>query len=164
METKKPKKASNSKKTPRLTRLGVPVKNAAGRKPSVKAVQDKIFECLRNGNTKRTAAILGGIQESTFYDWYNIGLKAIEDGYENEYSEFSKGVDQAISDMKAYVLHCWRKGMDKDWRAALAYAERTDPEFHLKQKVETTQKIEVTQKALLEVPENGRRKKKAQAE
>lgn len=155
MSTTKPKKPKKTQ--PRLSRKGVPVKSSAGRKPSVSKVKDKIFEALRLGNTKRTASAHGGISEITFHEWYAIGIKDIEDGIETEYSLFSIGVDESIKEMKMFVLQCWRNGMAKDWRAALAYAERTDPEFHLKQKIETTQKVEVSQKALIECPNNGRR-------
>lgn len=133
-------------------------KTKIGRKPTIQEKAPLILESLRMGNTNRGAAYSAGICEDTFYRWFNQGMKDKEDGLETEFSEFYEGVNGAIEAAKTFALDCWRKHMPDDWRAAMAYLERRDKDnYSIKQTMDINQNLEVSQKALLELPHNGNR-------
>ena len=130
----------------------------AGRPSLLEEKAPLIYESLRLGNTNRGASYSAGITDETFYAWYRTGKKDLEAGVETKYSVFSLKVDESVEAAKSYALECWRKHMPDDWKAAMAYLERRDRDNYApKQVMEVAQTVEVTQKALLEVPDNKRR-------
>lgn len=134
--------------------------NKVGRKPTIKEKAPLILESLRVGNTNRGAAYSAGVCEDTFYRWFSQGQKDKEDGFDTEFSEFYEGVNASVEAAKSYALDCWRKHMPDDWRAAMAYLERRDKNnYALKQLLDVSQTVEVSQKAFLEIPDNKRREK-----
>lgn len=133
-------------------------KSNAGRKLLIKEKSPAILESLRLGNTNRGAAYSAGITEETFYSWLRQGQRDLESGIKTEYSEFFQAVNECIESAKSYALSCWRKHMPDDWRAAMAFLERRDRDnYALKQVMDVKQEVEVSQKAILQLPDNGRR-------
>lgn len=165
MEEKKTKRNEKTgqfegspQKYQRLSKKGIPVKNASGKRPILKDFQEKIFHYLREGNSKRDAAILSGISEFTFHSWYKAGMDAIVGGYESDYIQFVQGVEEAKAQMRNFAVQNWKKGMNKDWKASVSYLERTDPEnWEIKNKVEVKNETVGPQKGFLNLPDNGRR-------
>lgn len=130
----------------------------AGRKLTISEKAPKIIESLRQGNTKSGACAMANITLETFGSWIRQGTRDIEDGVETEFSLFSVNVTAAIEESNAFALSCWRKHMPEDWRASMAYLERRDRDnYCLKQSLDITQTVEVSQKSKLELPDNGRR-------
>lgn len=66
-------------------------------------VQERICNALREGNTRRVAAILGGIGERTFYDW--LDWADPEHERHNEiYSHFSQAVTRAEAECESEMV------------------------------------------------------------
>lgn len=103
-------------------------------------------------------SIAGMIGYNAYYDWYNAGKEDQDNGIDSEFAQFSQDVDRTLKEYRNSLLNCVRKQAPEDWRAATWLLERSDPEtFNLKTKMEVKQEVEVSQKAILEIPENGRR-------
>lgn len=93
--------------------------------------QDRICNALREGNTRRVAAILGGIGESTFYDWLSWGDPEHEN-YSEKYAEFSEAVTRAEAEAEErMVLILFRDAAlnEKDgYKAAVEWLKRRKPQ------------------------------------
>jgi len=153
------KKKKKPTKLPKVRRDGEKRTTKRGRPSNILKATPIIVKHLKQGCSQRDASILAGISAKTYHDWYSIGLVNKEDEIETEYSLFCDLVDKAKAECRQGLVTNWLNHTNKDWRAAMAYLERTDPEHYaLKQKIETTQKVEVDQKKILEIPDNGRRK------
>ena len=86
----------------------------------------KILDCLREGNTRTTAAHIANIGVSTFYDWLV------------EKPEFKKAVEQVEADSVSELVSKIKKAGDKDWRALSFLLERRSPEWNKQDKVDVT--------------------------
>lgn len=129
-----------------------------GARPKIGLYSPEIIKRRMAGLTIKDS-IAGLINESTYFAWYNVGLEDLNNDIESEYSEFCKLIDNAVKKFKETLVNSIKKHSKDDWRAASWLLERAEPDhYHLKQKVDMVQQIEVTQKALLELPDNGRRK------
>lgn len=129
-----------------------------GRPPAdIKLLGPKIIDALRVGNTIG-GAIAGLIHRNTYLLWLEKGENDLKENIKSDFSEFFNNVNQAKRDYVNNLRRLVENAGEKDWKAASWLLERKDPEnYHLKQKIETTQTIEVTQKAILEIPNNERR-------
>ena len=87
-------------------------------------IQARIVTAIRAGNYAGPAARSAGISEPTYYRWLERGANE-EQGI---YREFHDAVRRAEADAEVHAIVVIRKGMERDWRAALAYVERRYPE------------------------------------
>lgn len=130
-----------------------------GRPPlDIKTLGSQVAESFRYGSTI-AGAIAGLIHRNTYLDWYGKGEEDFSNNIESPFSEFFNKVNTCKQEYITKLRENIEKAAPEDWRAASWLLERKEPDvYNLKQKVEATQKIEHTQKALLEIPDNGRRK------
>lgn len=113
--------------------------NPRGRPKVPEEKRKIILECLRKGNTKKDSCLAAGVTQTTFAEWILKATEYREQGVDNEYTDFSLQVDQAMADARRFVQECWQKHIPNDWRAGMAYLERTDPEnWVVKQKMDVT--------------------------
>lgn len=88
---------------------------------------ERILQALRDGNTHKTAAAIGGIATSTFYDWIK------------ERVEFSEAVKKAEADSEAWHVQNIRRQAQSTWQASAWMLERRNPsEFGRKDKLDVT--------------------------
>lgn len=96
----------------------------AGRKTKLnKKLQDRVYEALRGGNTRRVAALVAGIDESTFYAWINRG-----EAGEAPFAEFLKTVKAAEAEAEEESLLQIKTAARDSWQAAAWYLERKRPD------------------------------------
>lgn len=161
-----PAEAAKPKKTPAKKKPRAPLKkpnrpkeiNPIGRPKIPEETRNAVLQFLREGNSKRDACLGAGMSIATLCDWQAKAADFREKGIVNEYTKFIEQVEQAQAEARRFALQCWKSHMPTDWRAAMSYLERTDPEhYRLNQKMDVNQTMEVTQKAILEIPDNGRR-------
>ena len=82
---------------------------------------DGICRYLRVGNSQRDSALLGGIAESTFYEWMKE-------------AEFSECIKKAELECKARNIAIIQKAAETTWQAGAWWLERKySSEFALKQ-------------------------------
>jgi transposase-like protein len=136
----KPKKRGPKPKEVKATPKPRPKsENSVGRPKVPEEKRKIILDCLRKGNTKKDSCLAAGITPSTFSEWIVKATDYREQGIENEYTEFSAQVDEAMAQARRFVQECWQKHIPNDWRAGMAYLERTDPEnWVVKQKMDVT--------------------------
>ena len=80
---------------------------------------EMIFDSLREGATRSTAARIVGINRRTFQRWMGRGRDG-DDGY----VEFYIGVHQAEAFALRGMVESIKRGARKDWRAAAWFLER----------------------------------------
>lgn len=129
----------------------------AGAKSKFSSVKDEIIKRILDGCSIKDRC--GGlITQTTYYEWLIIGNKDIEQNLETEYSEFSVNVKESEKKYRLSLINMIKTHTIKDWKAGAWLLERSDPEtYKLKDKVDMKQEIEVQQKAILEIPDNGDR-------
>ncbi len=132
----------------------------AGAKSKLDSVKEEIIKRTLDGCSIKDRC--GGIIcQATYFEWLSIGNKDSEANLKTEYSEFSELVKESEKTYRDSLRKAIECHALKDWKAMSWLLERSDPEtYHLKQKVDVKQEIEVSQKAILEIPDNGRRKLK----
>lgn len=117
----------------------------------------EIIRRTKDGSSIRDR-IAGMIVHSTYSEWFNAGIKDIKDNIESQYSEFSKKVLQAEHEYRKELISYIKSYGPQDWKAASWLLERSDPDtYKLRDKMDVKQEIEVSQKAILEIPDNGDR-------
>jgi hypothetical protein len=113
--------------------------NPLGRPKIPEETRNIILDNLRRGNTKKDSCLAARVHPSTYAEWIVKATEYRERGIDNEYTDFSEKVDEAMADARRFVQECWQKHIPNDWRAGMAYLERTDPEnWVVKQKVDVT--------------------------
>jgi len=92
-----------------------------------KEIQLSICDSIESGATYKDAAGMAGVGYSTFNDWMKLGREAKR---KNRYSEFSEAVERSNSIVRVKMAAVIRDAaiVDKDWRAALEFNKRRDPE------------------------------------
>lgn len=146
----------NSKKivTKRLYAKG---SNPSGAKCKIHSVSEEIIERTGMGCTIKDR-IAGLINRSTYLDWIAAGDLDLLNNIDNEFSQFSCGIRVAEKRFRDHLRESIKCHGLNDWKASAWLLERSDPEsYKLKDKVDVKQEVEVTQKAFLQVPDNGRR-------
>ena len=100
--------------------------------------QDKICQHLRDGNTRRVAALLSGIAESTFYVWLEKANPKHEN-YSEAYAEFLEAISRAEAEAEAeHVKNIKTQGIG-DYRASVEWLKRRRPaDWSEKQQVDVT--------------------------
>lgn len=120
-------------------------------------VNQEIIDRTRRGLSKKDR-VGGLITETTYKTWYNEGEKDLNEGVNSQFSAFFVKIREAEKEFRDGLLECIKKHAPDDWKAAVWLMERSDPEsYKLKDKVEMNSTVEVSQKAILEIPDNGRR-------
>lgn len=138
-------------------RLYKKTNSRAGAKSKFQKINKEIIERTRQGASIKDR-YYGLIHSSTFYEWYNTGLVDLQNNLLTEYSEFSRLLNKAEQEYRDTLRKLIESHTINDWKAASWLLERSDPEnYSLKQKMEVKQEIEISQKALLELPDNGDR-------
>lgn len=114
----------------------------AGRKSKLTPErQQRICDALRGGNTRRVAAILGGIGASTFYDWLSWADPEHE-LYDPIYSDFSDAIKEAEAEAEAESVSRIRKAAFTSWQADAWYLERKNPDdWGKREKLDHTHEI-----------------------
>ena len=89
-------------------------------------VQKRICDALRGGNTRRVAAILGGVSQTTFYNWMDWGDPEHEN-HKEIYLIFLKAVTRAEAEAEQeHVRNIQLQGIG-DWRASVEWLRRRKP-------------------------------------
>ena len=152
VKVNKPKKSRE--KTPAM------IENPGGRPSNFDSAAPKILESIRNGNTYECAAGAARVSYYSFNNWMKQGKEAekLED-FENKFFKFFKAVEEAESDAEKEVVKYWRDCIPGNWQAAKEFLARRNPDkWGSKDRVEMNQNVEISQKCILEIPDNGRRK------
>lgn len=129
-----------------------------GAKSKIDGLSPEIIERTRRGLSKKDR-IAGLIHHSTYIEWFEAGQQDLIAGINTQFSEFSKKIAQAEKEFRDGLLEHVKNQAPNDWKAATWLLERSDPDsYKLKDKVDVQQQLEIKQKAILEIPDNGRRK------
>ena len=80
---------------------------------------EMIFDSLREGATRSTAARIVGINRRTFQRWMSRGREG-----EGVYADFYVGVHQSEALAMRTMVESIKKATRKDWRAAAWFLER----------------------------------------
>jgi hypothetical protein len=89
--------------------------------------QAQIVKAIRAGATYKDAAESAGVAYITFNGWMQRGDR----GHKNDqlYVEFANAVTKAQADVKiGFTAVLTKAAQDGDWRAALEYLRRRDPD------------------------------------
>jgi len=89
-----------------------------------------ICEAIVRGNHNKTAAILAGIAETTFYDWQRKGRADTENHVESDYAEFVSEVALANAQLQNRIIERINNAVDvdpKNWAAGMTLLERRFP-------------------------------------
>jgi len=86
-------------------------------------MQERICRILREGNTRRTAAALVGIDEETFRRWMYLGERGREP-YRAFYAAVKNAEEEAVQSRIAVIQ---KAAQDGNWQAAAWWLERKFP-------------------------------------
>ena len=92
-------------------------------------LQETILKYIEAGNYAKHACQAVGISEKTYYEWLKKGENAKRTT--NRYGEFSKSIKE--SQAKAIIRNVTivnKAAKDGDWKAAMTWLERTQPEHY----------------------------------
>ena len=157
---KKKQKKTNSDK-PKKARVKTPamLKNPGGRPSEFDESSKKIIQFIRGGNTYECSAGCSGVSYSTFAHWIRQGKEDLENNVlDSKYLKFLKDVEKAEMEAEEEVVRAWRNFIPQNWQAARDFLSRRNPDkWGTKDKVDVTSTVEVSQKAKLEIPDNGNR-------
>lgn len=108
----------------------------AGRKTKLTPELIKeIASYVRDGSFYKDAAMLAGIDNSSFHKYRNLGEQDLKDGKETIYTEFINTLRRAEAEAKAEAIRYIQRS--DDWKARAWYLERKySDEYSLKQKIE----------------------------
>lgn len=128
-----------------------------GAKSKFDEFNEEIIARARSGCSIKDR-IGGLIVQSTYCEWINAGDEDLRNEVESQYSNFSKKIKEAENEFRETLRSVIKQHAANDWKAGAWLLERSDPEsYKLKDKVEMNSTVEVSQKAILEIPDNGRR-------
>jgi|GEM_PF-5395785 len=159
MEYEKPKKISKfSQNTIVNRRLYAKTNKNSGARSKFDKYAVEIIRRAKDGASNKDR-IAGMIAECTYWEWFNEGIKDIESNIDTQYSEFSRNVLKADYEYREKLRIYIKNYAATDYKAAVWLLERSDPDtYKLRDKLEVKQEVEISQKAILEIPDNGRRK------
>jgi len=93
--------------------------------------QDVIVRAIQDGVNKKNAAALAGIEYDTFNNWMKRGEDEGKGPYFKFFGLVTLAEAQCIADCEKSIKNA---GVVKgDWRAAVEYLERRDPDIWVKQ-------------------------------
>jgi hypothetical protein len=116
------------------------------------AVQAKICEAIRNGNTRSVAAAYAGISERSLYAW----LKSGAESKSGLYMQFLQAVKKAECEAEMGRVKIILEAADENWTAAAWWLERRRPEewslrSRMDQEVQRQLQQQYQQQGLVEV-------------
>jgi transposase len=76
----------------------------------------------------QTIAEMMGVSKSTIYDWRKKGVDDHAAGRDTLYRNFSDGLTRGLASVRGAMVAKIVKASKTEWRAALAYLERRDPD------------------------------------
>lgn len=161
-ETKKKKNPKEKKDTEkeiikRRLYAGNGARNMAGARSKFDEFNEEIISRTRAGSSRKDR-IGGLIHDSTYTEWMNAGDEDLRNGLNTQYSLFSLRIRAAENEFRDSLRASIKTAAAEDWKAATWLLERSDPDsYKLKDKVDLKQEVEISQKAILEIPDNGRR-------
>lgn len=91
-------------------------------------LRDQLANLIKVGNYREHAARAVGISTTTFYRWMETGEADHENDRATPYRELWEAVTRAEDEAITAAVLALRKGMANDWRAAIAFLERKDPD------------------------------------
>lgn len=128
-----------------------------GAKSKFDLVNLEIIERTRGGASKKDR-IGGLIALITYTEWLQAGELDLSQGIHSQYSLFSINIKEAENKYRQKLRNLIEQHAQNDHKAATWLLERSDPEtYKLRDKMDVKQEIEISQKAILEIPDNGRR-------
>lgn len=132
-------------------------KNKGGAPCKFDQFNEEIITRTRAGSSKKDR-IGGLIHDNTYIQWTKAGEEDLRAGILSQYSEFLLKIRQAENEFRDQLRALIKEHAPNDWKAAAWLLERSDPEsYKLRDKMDVKQEIEVSQKAILELPDNGDR-------
>ncbi len=138
-------------------KLYAKTKSNAGARSKFEQFNAEIIERTRAGASVKDR-IGGLIVPNTYWEWMKAGEEDLTQGIDTQYSDFSAKIKEAENEYRRSLIECIKTHAPDDWRAASWLLERSDPDtYNLKTKMDVKQEIEVSQKAILELPDNGER-------
>lgn len=120
----------------------------SGRKPLLERqpeIMENILKVIRAGNYIKTACEYCGIDETTFYRYWNVGKEEIERGVtedESVYVKFYKSVKKARAEAEVRNVSTINKASEKNWQASAWWLERSFPERYGRQTIDINNKHE----------------------
>ena len=90
---------------------------------------DRIIELVRAGNSFETACEAAGVITHTADKWRKMGLEDLAIDEDTEYAKFALRLTQARALCRVEALEALRAQFATDWKAALAFLEKTDPQW-----------------------------------
>ena len=153
-------KATSVPKGSKRVKTQAMINNPGGRPSPFDDAAPKIIQFIRSGNTYECASGCARISYHTFNEWMKQGKADIEASTETKYAKFYHDVKKAEMDCEAEIVGHWLNCIPGNWQAGKEYLSRKNPEkWGNREKVDMTQTLEVSQKSILEIPDNGRRSK-----
>ena|ERR1700678_861094 len=76
----------------------------------------------------QTISEMMGVSKSTIYDWRQKGAEDLAAGRDTLYANFSDGLTRGLACVRGEMAAQIFKASKTEWRAALAYLERRDPD------------------------------------
>lgn len=166
-EEEKPKKKKGPPKGRPLTtnRKTIREKTAAmianpGGKPSMlEEAAPKIIASVRNGNTYECACGCARVSYSAFSLWMRRAREDLENNkLDSKYLKFLIDIQQAETECEQEIVASWKGFTCDNWQAAKEFLRHRNPDkWVIREKVDVVQNVELSQKSLLEIPDNGRR-------
>lgn len=155
----KPKRSNSLKGKPRVMTSAI-LENPGGRPSVFDEASPKIIASIRAGNTYECACGCARVTYNTFNNWIRQGKEDAELGLEDsKFFKFFCDVTQAESEMENDCVIAWKSFIPSNWQAAKDFLSRRRYEsWGNRDKVEMNQNVEISQKAILEIPDNGRRR------
>jgi len=118
-----------------------------------------IIAAIRRGNTYENSCMLANISYSSFCAWTRKGRESREASQHTcKYLIFLDAVEKAESACEDEILQHWRDCIPGNWQAGKEYLARKNPEkWGNRERVDMNSTVEISQKAILELPDNGER-------
>lgn len=153
------KKKTHQPNTPPIIKRRLYTKNDTnlGAPSKFDLVNEEIIDRTRCGASKKDR-IGGLIHDVTYNEWLSAGDEDLKNEINSQFSKFSLNIRAAENEYRVKLRKLIEQHAENDHRAATWLLERSDPDtYKLRDKMDVKQEIEVSQKAILEIPDNGRR-------
>ncbi len=100
-------------------------------------VEQAIAAHIAEGAVQSDAAEATGVAQRTFYQWVSRGELALEDASgdlnsvptgNRPFAQFAQSVKRARAEARISAVRAVRAAFDSDWRSAMTFLERSDPQ------------------------------------
>lgn len=106
-------------------------------------ILENICEVIRAGNYIKTACEVCGIDETTFYRYWNVGEEETQQGVsedESIYVKFYKSVKKARAEAEVNAVGTIHTASKENWQASAWWLERSFPERYGRRTLEINNK------------------------